>query len=95
MDGMTAKGNHAKLISARNEMLNTQRQQNAKMEWERIKSEMEPLYQEKVAERREELANKYHDWDAHEYDRQLGEPRSKMQRKAREMMWMKGKGKGR
>ena len=100
MDASTARENHAKLLSARNEMLNNERQQNAKWEWGRIKSEMEPLYQEKVAQRREELANKYHDWDSHSYDRQIGEPMSKMHRKAREtrdmmMMMAKGKGKGR
>ena len=77
-----------------------QRKENAKMEWSRIKAEMQPLFSEKVAERREELANKYHDWDAYKHDQEIVEPMSKMQRrgyeKAKEisMMMSKGKGKG-
>ena len=98
MDGTTARENHSKLISARDEMLSNQRKENAKMEWSRIKAEMAPLFSEKVAERREELANKYHDWDAYKHDQEIGEPISKMQRRgyerAREMSMMMSKGKG-
>ena len=68
------------------------------MEWQRIKAEMAPLFSEKVAERREELANRYHDWDAYKHDQEIGEPISKMQRRgyerAREMSMMMSKGKG-
>ena len=92
----TSRENHSKLIAARDEMLSTQRKENAKMEWQRIKAEMAPLFGEKVAQRREELANKYHDWDMYKYDQQIGEPMSKIQRRGYESMMMsKGKGKGR